>query len=229
MKKPTVLVIEDDPDIVEVVTYNLEREGFTVLSATEGEDGLAQARNRHPDLILLDVMLPGMDGLEVCRRLRGEPRLCTVPVIMLTAKGEETDVVVGLEVGADEYVRKPFSPRELVARVRALLRFATRAPANGEGQRLEKDDVALDLDRYEATVGGELVPLTRAEFRLLWALLRRPGRVFSRSDLADEVTAGESLISDRNVDVHVSSIRRKLGDAGDLIATVRGVGYKCRD
>ncbi|MEW6072122.1 MAG: response regulator transcription factor [Planctomycetota bacterium] len=229
MAKPTVLLIEDDPDIVEMVRYNLEREGFSVLSAARGEEGVELARRRVPDVVLLDLMLPGMDGLEVCRRLRADHATVRLPILMLTAKGEETDVVVGLEVGADEYVRKPFSPRELVARVRALLRRASQEPADATRTRVEIQDLVLDLGRYEASVHGAPLSLTRAEFRLLWALVRRPGRVFTRSELADEITAGECVILDRNVDVHVSSIRRKLGNAGELIATVRGVGYKCRD
>jgi len=224
-----VLVIEDDPDIVEVVRYNLEREGFRVLDARDGERGLDQARRAEPDLILLDLMLPGIDGLEVCRRLRAADETRAVPVVILTAKSEEADVVVGLEMGADDYLTKPFSPRELVARVRAVLRRVNRAGERGGKTRIEIHDLVLDSTRFEALHQDELVPLTRAEFRLLWALVQRPGRVYSRSELADEITAGESLIIDRNVDVHVSSIRKKLGVAGKVIATVRGVGYKCVD
>jgi two-component system alkaline phosphatase synthesis response regulator PhoP len=228
-RKPSVLVIEDDPDIVEVVRFNLEREGFRVHDARDGERGLDQARRSAPDLILLDLMLPGIDGLEVCRRLRTSDETRAVPVVVLTAKSEEADVVVGLEMGADDYLTKPFSPRELVARARAVLRRVSRAEERGGRTRIELHDLVLDSTRFEALNRGEIVPLTRAEFRLLWALAQRPGRVYSRGELADEITAGESLIIDRNVDVHVSSIRRKLGEAGKVIATVRGVGYKCID
>jgi DNA-binding response OmpR family regulator len=229
MPRTTLLVIEDDPDIVEVVRYNLEREGFRVLVCSDGERGLSDAARTQPDLIVLDLMLPGLDGLEVCRRLRAQEPTRGIPLLMLTAKGEESDVVVGLEMGADDYLTKPFSPRELVARVRALLRRAQRAAEQPGKTRIELGDLVLDLTRHEVLHQGEPVPLTRAEFRLLWTLAQRPGRVYSRNELVDEITAGEALIIDRNVDVHVSSIRRKLGEAGKLIATVRGVGYKCLD
>ena len=229
MRKATLLVIEDDPDIVELLRYNLEREGFRVLVATDGEHGLADAARNRPDLVLLDLMLPGLDGLEVCRRLRVQEPTRGIPVLMLTAKGEETDVVIGLEMGADDYLTKPFSPRELLARVRALLRRAQRVDEQPGKTRIELHGLVLDMTRHEVLNQGDLVPLTRAEFRLLWTLAQRPGRVYSRNELVDEITAGEAVIIDRNVDVHVSSIRRKLGDAGKLIATVRGVGYKCSD
>ena len=229
MRKATILVIEDDKDIVELVRYNLEREGFRVLDAADGEQGLAAVIRQKPDLVLLDLMLPGVDGLEVCRRIRAHDELRSTPVVILTAKGEESDVVIGLELGADDYLAKPFSPRELVARLKAVLRRAIRAEEEGERSRIEIGEVVLDSSRYEVSVAEKLVPLTRAEFRLLWALVQRPGRVFPRDELVDKITAGESYIIDRNVDVHISSIRRKLGKAGDLIATVRGIGYKCKD
>ncbi len=229
MSKATILVIEDDPDIVEVIRYALEREGFTVLTASAGERGLQEAQRRRPELILLDLMLPGIDGLEVCRRLRERSETQAIPIVILTAKGEEADIVVGLEMGADDYLPKPFSPRELVARIRAVLRRTQRAPKPEGKSRVEIGELVLDLTRYEVLNDGEPVPLTRAEFRLLWTLAQRPGRVFPRSELVDRITAGESYIIDRNVDVHISSIRKKLGEAGGVIATVRGVGYKCRD
>jgi two-component system, OmpR family, phosphate regulon response regulator PhoB len=229
MAKPSVLVVEDDPDIVELLVYNLQREGFVVYAVGDGEKGLALALRKRPDVVLLDLMLPGMDGLEVCRRLRTEDEGGHLPVIMLTAKGEETDVVLGLELGADDYITKPFSPREVLARVRALIRRKDRGKKGSERKRIELQGLVLDAERFEATLGEELLILTRAEFRLLWALCSRPGRVFTRDELVDRITAGESLIIDRNVDVHISAIRRKLGAAGDLIATVRGVGYKCKD
>ena len=229
MPKKTVLTIEDDPDIVEVVRYNLEREGFRVLVSTDGERGLAEASRARPDLILLDIMLPGIDGLEVCRRLRGQESTSPIPIMMLTAKEEEADVIVGLEMGADDYMTKPFSPRELVARVRAALRRAGRTFTVGEKTRIQIHDLTLDSTRHEVLHQGNPVPLTRAEFRLLWTLASKPGRVFQRSELVDRITAGETYIIDRNVDVHISSIRKKLGEAGSVIATVRGVGYKCVD
>jgi two-component system phosphate regulon response regulator PhoB len=229
MRKTTLLVIEDDPDIVELLRYNLEREGYRVLVATDGERGLADAARHQPDLVLLDLMLPGLDGLEVCRRLRAQDGTRAIPVLILTAKSEEADVVIGLEMGADDYLTKPFSPRECLARVRALLRRAQRAVEDPGKTRIEMHGLVLDMTRHEVLNQGDLVPLTRAEFRLLWTLAQRPGRVYSRNELVDEITAGEALIVDRNVDVHVSAIRKKLGEAGKLIATVRGVGYKCAD
>ena len=230
MRKPTLLVIEDDPDIVELLRYNLEREGYRVLVSTDGERGLAETQRHQPDLVLLDLMLPGLDGLEVCRRLRAQDGTRGTPVLMLTAKGEESDVVIGLEMGADDYLTKPFSPRECLARVRALLRRAQRGAGGDTGRtRVEMHGVVLDTTRHEVLNQGEVVPLTRAEFRLLWTLVQRPGRVYSRDELVSEITAGEAFIVDRNVDVHVSAIRKKLGNAGRMIATVRGVGYKCED
>jgi two-component system phosphate regulon response regulator PhoB len=229
MVKESILIIEDEPDIVEFLQYNLEREGFRVATAHDGESGLSLARSRKPDLILLDLMLPGIDGLDVCRSLKQDPATRDTPLIMVTAKGEESDIVLGLELGADDYVPKPFSPREVLARVRAVLRRNERSAASEERKRIEVGAVVLDADRHEVTVHGEAKPFTRAEFRLLWALASSPGRVYTRDQLVDRITAGESVILDRNVDVHVSSIRKKLGDEEGLIATIRGVGYKCRD
>jgi len=225
----SILVIEDDADIVEVVRYSLEREGFRVLSANDGESGLREAQLGSGDLVLLDLMLPKVDGLEICRRLRAAEETRGLPIVILTAKGEESDVIVGLEMGADDYLVKPFSPRELVARVRSVLRRLERSAAYSGQNRVQVGDLTLDAARHEVSVHGRPVELTRSEFRLLWTLAQRPGRVYPRSELIDKITAGESIIIDRNVDVHISSIRRKLGEAGGVIATVRGVGYKCRD
>ncbi len=229
MAKNSVLIIEDDSDIVEVVQYNLEREGFTVSAAGDGEAGLAEARRHLPDLVLLDLMLPGMGGLDVCRSLKEDPATKGVPVIILTARSEESDVVLGLELGADDFVPKPFSPRELAARCRAVLRRAARDAEVDERTRIACEGVLLDAGRHEVEVDGDVVPFTRAEFRLLWTLVSRPGRVFTRNDLVDRITGGEAVVLDRNVDVHVSAIRKKLGVRSDLIATVRGVGYKVKD
>jgi DNA-binding response OmpR family regulator len=228
--RPAVLVVEDDPDIAELVQFNLDRAGFSVAVARDGERGLAEIRVRRPDLVVLDLMLPGIDGLEVCRQLRADERTRSIPIVMLTAKTEESDVVLGLGLGADDYLGKPFSPRELVARVRSVLRRAARKDEAEEPTRIERGAVVIDAGRHEVLVRGEPVELTRAEFRLLWALLSRPGRVLTRSQLVDRITAGECIILERNVDVHMSSLRRKLGSAGDeLLVTIRGVGYKCRD
>lgn len=230
MSKETILVIEDEPDIVELIQYWLEREGYLVMTASDGETGLAEALERKPDLIVLDLMMPGIDGLEVCRRLRESEATAATPILMLTARSEEADIVVGLELGADDYMTKPFSPRQLVARVRAHLRREARAEATDHAKtRIERDEVVLDAERHELSVAGELVDLTRAEFRLLWMLFSKPGRVFPRAELVETLTGGDAFILERNVDVHVSAVRKKLGEFGNLVVTIRGVGYKCRD
>ncbi len=224
MAKESVLIVEDDPDIVELLQYTLEREGYPVLVALNGEKGLSEAQRRRPGLILLDLMLPGLDGLEVCKALKSDDSTKSIPVVMLTAKGEESDVVLGLEFGADDYVRKPFSPRELVARIRAVLR---RGNSVVEAKtRIESGGIVLDRERHEVEVDGSLIELTRSEFRLMWTLAKHPGRVYAREELVERLTDGEVVILDRNIDVHVSSIRKKLGDLGGVIGTVRGVGYK---
>ena len=172
--------------------------------------------------------LAAESGLEVCRHLKRDPGTASIPLMMITAKDAESDVVLGLELGADDYVSKPFSPREVLARVRAILRRGTK-PAESGKSRVEAGPLVLDRERYEVRVDDELLDMTRAEFRLLWALVSQPGRVFARDELIEYITAGEALIGDRNVDVHISALRKKLGDHGGLIQTVRGVGYKCRD
>lgn len=227
MAKETILVVEDDPDIVELLEYSLEREGYKVLAASDGEKGLSEARRRKPALVLLDLMLPGLDGLSICRALKEDGATKDIPVMMLTAKGEESDVVVGLEFGADDYVRKPFSPRELIARIRAVLRRSQPAPA--VRSRIELGSVTLDKERHEVSVDDVPVTFTRSEFRLLWRLAKHPGRVYSRDELVESLTDGEAVILDRNIDVHVSSIRKKLGEHGGIVVTVRGVGYKVVD
>lgn len=228
MAKETVLIIEDDPDIVELIRYNLEREGYPVITANDGELGLHEARRRKPGAILLDLMLPGMDGLEVCRLLKQDESTLAIPILMVTAKNEESDVVTGLELGADDYISKPFSPRELIARLRAILRRGA-GPDLKARKRIEVGEVVLDRERYEVLSSGEIVPVTRAEFRLLWTLASHPGRVYTRDELVERITDGEAVILDRNVDVHVSAIRKKLGSRNEFITTVRGIGYKCVD
>lgn len=225
----SVLVIEDDEDIRELIRYNLEREGFRVTETATGEEGLVQVRARRPDLILLDLMLPGIQGLEVCRRIRASDDTATVPLIMVSAKGEEPDVVAGLEMGADDFVAKPFSPRELVARIRSVLRRGPAREQTAAAKVLRVGEIEVDRERHEVSVNGEEVRLTLAEFRLLQALASSPGRVFTRAQLVREITGGEHHIVERNVDVHVRALRRKLGEAGEMIRTVRGVGYKIED
>ncbi|MCP5023170.1 MAG: response regulator transcription factor [bacterium] len=228
MSQKTILIIEDDADIVELMQYNLAKEGFQVRIARDGEAGLHEVRRHRPDLVLLDLMMPGLDGLEVCRRIRRDADLASTPIVMVTAKSEESDVVTGLELGADDYLAKPFSPRELLARVRAVLRRG-QGKMGGKKTRMEFEGVVMDRDRHEVSVDGALVEFTRAEFRLLWALGESPGRVFARDEIVEYITGGEAFISDRNVDVHVSAVRKKLDPYSDLVKTVRGVGYKIKD
>ena len=228
MENRRILVIEDDPDILEILEYNLSNEGFDVACATDGERGLREAAANKPALVLLDLMLPGIPGLEVCRRLRRGADSRHIPIIIVTAKGEEVDAVAGLEVGADDYVTKPFRIRELVARVNAVLR-RTAEPSPADDDRIERGPISIDLARHEVTVDALTIELTLAEFRLLAALARQPGRVFPRGRLVQRITAGGYQISERNVDVHVAALRRKLGDHNTMIATVRGIGYKFKE
>lgn len=226
-----ILLVEDEADISELIQFNLERHGFKVRAAANGEDGLKMAAAQTPQLMLLDIMMPGCDGLTVLRRLREAPATRNIPVIMLTAKGEESDIVVGLELGADDYMTKPFSPRELVARVKAMLRRLddTQKPAATSGEKLAVGPVSIDGDRHEAWIHGKPVAFTLAEFNLLKTLISRPGRVFTRDQLLEKITGGETYVIDRNVDVHVRAIRKKLDVDSEFIQTVRGVGYKCRE
>ncbi len=223
-----VLVVEDEPDIRDLVVLHLEREGFQVRTARNGADALRQVRSGPPDLVVLDLMLPELDGLEVCRRLRRDPSTASVPLIMLTAKGDEADRVVGLELGADDYVAKPFSPKELVARVKAVLRRAR--PAEGPAV-FNVGGLRADFGRRQVAVAGELVPLTPKEFDLLRALIEARGRVLSREHLLDRVWgyARASEIESRTVDVHVRRLRQKLGVEGRRIVTAKSVGYRFED
>lgn len=228
MDKSLILVIEDDADIRELVQYNLEREGFGVLVARDGREGLELAKRKTPALITLDLMLPGLSGLDVCKQLRAFAPTSGMKVIMLTAKGEEGDIVVGLEMGADDYLTKPFSVKELVARVRAVLRRG-RVNAEPRAEHLHAGPVGIHLANHEVRIGGKAVRMTLSEFRLLSTLISVPGRVFTRDQLLDKMTGGEAIIIDRNVDVHIRAIRKKMGRHGDCIEAIRGVGYKFRD
>ncbi len=228
MLKKSVLTVEDDPDILELVAYNLEREGFEVVGVTTGEEALGSARSKRPDVVLLDLMLPGMDGLEVCRRLREDPKTRGIPVIIVSAKGEESDIVAGLELGADDYVTKPFSPKVLVARVRAVLRRKERrTPPEDEVLRIH--DLVIHPGRHEVVVGDERIDLTFTEFRILHTLARRPGWVFTRCQIVDSIHGEHYPVTDRAVDVQIAGLRKKLGCAGTYIETVRGVGYRFKD
>ncbi|MGE3175031.1 MAG: response regulator [Planctomycetota bacterium] len=226
MAKPKILVIEDESDILEVIEYNLDREGYKVIPCRNGELGLSRIRTDNPDLVILDLMLPGMDGVEVCRQVKADPVTRAIPVIMLTAKAEESDIVLGLGIGADDYLAKPFSPKELVARCKVVLRRGPLREQSGGGERVVRGDLVVDLGRHEATVAERSLTLTPTEMRLLHFLASHPGRVFPRSHLLSRVIGEDALVTDRNIDVHVRALRQKLGDAAAMIETVRGVGYR---
>jgi two-component system phosphate regulon response regulator PhoB len=226
-----VLVVDDERDILELVEYNLQKEGFAVTSVTSGEDALAATRTKLPDLVLLDLMLPGLDGLEVCRRLKAEPTTRHIPIVMLTAKGGEADIVAGLELGAADYVTKPFSPRVLTARLRAVLR--RRDDEADREAVLRVGPLTIHPGKHKVLANDSPVELTAAEFRILHFLARRPGWVFTRQQLVDAAQGDDAYVSDRyvtdrSVDVHIVSLRRKLGAGGAAIETVRGVGYRLK-
>ncbi len=225
-----VLVVEDECDLQELLRFNLEREGYVVGSAMTGERGLEMALSWSPDLILLDLMLPGVDGLRVCRTLKGDEQTAGIPVIMLTAKGEEADIVVGLELGSDDYMTKPFSPRVLLARINAVLRRGRVVEEKrADAEVIKCEGLAIYLDRYEVFVGEDAVELTATEFKILTCLARKAGRVFTRSQLIESVHGTHVAVTERSVDVQVVALRKKLGSSGELIQTVRGIGYRFKD
>ena len=229
MPKETILVIEDDSDIVEIIQYNFEREGYRVITASNGEKGLETAISKKPSLIILDLMLPGLDGIEVCKRLRTNAETRSIPIVMLTAKGEESDIILGLGVGADDYVTKPFSPKELLARITAVLRRGDLKQDSPAPSRLERGPITIDPARFEVYLKGQPIAFTLTEFKILSILAANPGRVYTRTLLLDRIQGGDAFVDDRNIDVHIRSIRRKLGDFAESIITVRGVGYKFRE
>ncbi len=224
MSTQTVLIIEDEPSLVEVLSYNLEKEGFEVLTANNGRDGLERARAVLPDLVILDLMLPLVDGLQVCAQLRGDAKTQNIRVLMLTARSEETDEVVGFNVGADDYVTKPFKVRPLIHRIKALLRRSEKSKS--ETSVLSVHGVEIDKASFEVRVEDAELELTRTEFRLLWTLMRQPGRSFSRLELMDSSRGMDANALERTIDVHVRALRKKMGEPGDLIETVRGIGYR---
>ncbi|MFN5322205.1 MAG: response regulator [Planctomycetota bacterium] len=229
MPKSKILVIEDDRALAKVLEYNLLQNGFEVILSSDGQDGLQQARTKQPSLVLLDLMIPVIDGLEVCKRLRAASETRDLPIIMLTAKAEETDQVVGYSLGADDYVTKPFSVKVLIERVKSLLR-RDQLRQNAEGEDvITRLGVSIDRLKHRATLNGEPVDLTPSEFRLLETLIRQPGRAFDRTELVDSALGSDAMVLERTIDVHIRSLRKKFGDQADLIETVRGVGYRFRD
>ena len=229
MKREKVLVIEDEADILELLQYNLEREGYRVFTAMKGEEGILLAKKEGPQLILLDLMLPGIDGIEVCRRLRGDPVTSEISIIMVTAKEEETDQVLGLSIGADDYITKPFSSKVLLARVKAVLRRGHIGDASETGEVISRGHLVIDIARHEVLINNKSVVLTHTEFKLLHFLASHPGRVFTRDHLLSRVIGDDAIVLSRNIDVHVRSVRKKLGNYRDSIETIRGVGYRFRD
>lgn len=228
MARETILIIDDEEDILELVRYNLAREGYNIRMASSGEQALRMIRQELPDLVLLDLMLPNIDGLEVCKRMKSDPDTAGVPVVMLTAKGAEADIVTGLELGATDYITKPFSPRILTARVKAVLRRnAQDAPDSDEVISIH--DLVIHPGRHEVTFKGQPLDLTHTEFKVLQYLARRPGWVFTRYQIVDAVHGVDHAVTERSVDVQIVGLRKKLGDAGEFIETVRGVGYRFRE
>ncbi len=224
MAKPTILIIEDERSLLEILAYNLTNEGFEVLTAADGQDGLRRAKTSVPDLVVLDLMLPGLDGLQVCRQIRSDPKTQSICILMLTAKSEEVDEIVGFNMGADDYVAKPFKIKPLISRIKALLRRPSAEQQSGETVAIE--GIEIDRTNHTAKLDGVDLQLTPTEFKMLWTMMRRPGRPYSRNELLDNARGEDANSLERTIDVHVRSLRQKLGDKGNLIETVRGIGYR---
>ncbi len=231
MSKDKILLVDDEVDILEMLKYPLEREGYDISTALDGERALAMCSEIVPDLIILDIMLPGIDGHQVCYRLKTDERYKHIPIILLTAKSDETDQVVGLKIGADDYVTKPFSPRVLVARVGAILRRVRQRleDADGGDEILIYGDLIVDLRRHRVSIGERKLTITSVEFQILCLLIRRSGRVYNRNQIIEAVRGGDVYISKRTVDVHIAALRKKMGALSSLIETVHGVGYRFRE
>ena len=228
MSRQSVLVVEDEEDIMEVIRFNLEKEGYEVHQALSGEKALQVIENNLPSLVLLDLMLPGINGLDLCRIFKQNDRTKAIPVIMLTAKSEDADIVAGLEMGAEDYITKPFSPRVLVARVRTILR-RRESGVKDDSSVIQVEGMQIHPGRHEVTMGDNVVDLTPSEFRILHYLARRPGWVYSRDQIIDAIRGHGYVVTDRAIDVQVVGLRKKLGDYGKFIETVRGIGYRFRD
>lgn len=228
MGRTQILVVDDEPDILELIGYNLDRHNFDMIGVASGEEALVSVRKALPALVVLDLMLPGIDGLEVCQRLKNDNRTAAIPIIILSAKGEEADVVTGLELGADDYLTKPFSPRVLMARIKAVLR-RRQGEVDTAGSVIAHQNLRIHAGRHEVLVAGAAVQLTLTEFRILRQLARRPGWVFTRNQILEAAQAEDTSVTARTVDVHMVALRRKLGSSGDLLETIRGVGYRLRE
>jgi two-component system, OmpR family, phosphate regulon response regulator PhoB len=230
MAKPKVLIVEDDRALADILFYNLQKEGFNVFVAYSGREALEQSRLKQPDVVILDVMLPGIDGVEVCRQIRKHPDTSNAGILMLTAKAEEVDQLVGFSAGADDYVLKPYSMRVLLERIRALYRRRFQVDSEESTEEvIERGGIRIDTRRHQAFANQAPLELTRSEFRLLHTLISQPGRAFDRSELIDSALGEDTLVLERTIDVHIRAIRRKLDTLADLIETVRGVGYRFRE
>jgi two-component system, OmpR family, alkaline phosphatase synthesis response regulator PhoP len=227
MQKIKILLVEDEQDIADMIKMNAEVSDFKVVVENDGLNGYMAAEREKPDIIVLDIMLPGMNGLDVCRKIKNNPELMNIPIIMISAKSEELDVVLGLELGADDYVTKPFSPKILLSRIKAVLRRQNEPKK--EPKRIEFGKFALDLDSYQLLKGSKLIPLTLSEFGILKRLVSNQGKVLTRNQLLDDLHGDESYVVDRNIDVHIASLRKKLGPNFNWIETVRGVGYRFKE
>ncbi|MEE2641676.1 MAG: response regulator [Planctomycetota bacterium] len=223
-----MLIIEDDRSLSDVLVYNFQQEGFEVTRALDGQDGINQAVARRPDFVILDVMLPVIDGIEVCKRLRKAPETMNTIILMLTAKSEESDELIGFSVGADDYVCKPFSVKVLIERVNALIR-RQQTGTDQQGDKIHCHGILLDRTKYKVSIDGDPLQLTLSEFRLLDTLISQPGRVFSRAELIDTALGQDTFVLERTIDVHIRSLRRKMGEHSAKIETVRGVGYRFKD
>ena len=227
MAKQTICIIEDEPELQEILTYNLESIGYVVHVFDHGTRGLEAVQRLIPDIILLDIMLPGMDGLEICRHLRSNKSTKRIPIVMLTAKSEEVDQLVGFQMGADDYVTKPFKMRVLIERIKSLLRCANQS-SDDDSQVLSSNGIMLDRLQFRVTIDGESVTLTPTEFDLLWQLMEHRGRAYKRYDLMDAVMGDDTVVLERTIDVHIRALRKKMGGKADLIETVRGIGYRLK-
>jgi DNA-binding response OmpR family regulator len=225
MNNPLIVVVEDEQAIQDVIAYNLRREGYEVLLAGHGNEGLALIQSKRPALVILDLMLPGIDGLSICQQLRADPKTRSIPLMILSAKEEESDIVIGLSLGADDYLAKPFSPREMLARVKALLRRANTSRSVSDDY-IQVGPLAIDFSRFEAKLSGQPLKLTATEFKLLAELAGHPGRALTREHLLNRAVGDAVVVVDRNIDVHIRSVRKKLGDQAGMIETVRGLGYR---
>lgn len=225
MNNPLIVVVEDEQAIQDVIAYNLRREGYEVLLAGHGNEGLALIQSKRPALVILDLMLPGIDGLSICQQLRADAKTRSIPLMILSAKEEESDIVIGLSLGADDYLAKPFSPREMLARVKALLRRANNSRSVADDY-IQVGPLAIDFSRFEAKLRGQPLKLTATEFKLLAELAGHPGRALTREHLLNRAVGDAVVVVDRNIDVHIRSVRKKLGDHAGMIETVRGLGYR---